>query len=269
MITPALRQPPTLDIPTLPGVASRLLHAYGSDDVRIPDLVHALEGDPGISSRLLRLANSPYYGFPRKIATLERAVWLLGRATVAAVALATTIFRQIGGAVAPEAEALWTGAYRSALGCRYLARKLPASPWRSSPDSLFLTGLLHDVGMILFLAREPELYLDLLRASRSVPEVVEAERAAFGQDHAALTGEAMEIWNFPVGMVSVCRHHHGGGLRTELLPDWEILAAVDCALSGEHPVQPLPTLSEGLLEDLERYLESVRAEAEGFFRALS
>jgi HD-like signal output (HDOD) protein len=203
------------------------------------------------------------------VASLERAVWLLGGATVAAVALGTAIVRHWGDRLPPEAQTLWRDAYRAALGCRYLGRRLPASRWRSPPEALFVAGLLHDVGMILHLAREPELYLRLLRSAPTAPELLEAEREHLGQDHASLGADALDCWEFPVAMAAVCRHHHTGGLRAELLADWEVVRAVDVALAGGEAGDSLGDVSEGLLGDLARYLDEARSEADAFFRAVA
>lgn len=255
--------------PTLPAVVARLLAACADEEGPQAELTRAVEGDPGIAGRLLRLANSAYYGLPRQVATVDRAVVLLGRATVQAVALAATVLQAWGGrAVPPEAEGLWVHAYLCGLGCRHLGQRLPASAWRSPADALFLTGLLHDIGQLLFLAREPEAYVEALGSGTDgALRAWEAER--FGADHAEVGGETLEAWQLPPRLAEVVRRHHAGGLRAELRADWEVLRAVDDLLAGGAPEVAAPALPEGLRDDLGRYLEGAREQARAFYEAVA
>ncbi|MBI5014245.1 MAG: HDOD domain-containing protein [Deltaproteobacteria bacterium] len=256
--------------PSLPAAVARLLSVCARDEYSLAELVSTVEGDPGIASRLLRLANSAYYGLHRQVGDLERAALVLGRTTVQAVALGATLLELWRDRPLPaRAEDLWVHAYLCGMGCRHLARRLPSSPWRSEAEALFLAGLLHDLGKLLFLAREPEPYLEALEQLADRPSLRTWERDHFGADHAEAGAEALEAWSLPAHVIEVVRHHHAGGLRAELRPDWEVLRAVDDLLIGEPRDEDEEAPPEGLMVDLATHLESARAEAQAFYQAIA
>jgi HD-like signal output (HDOD) protein len=236
----------------------------------VAELVHTVEADPGIASRLLRLANSAYYGMHRRVHTLSAATVVLGRTTVQAVALGATLLDLWGDRPPPgPAEGLWIHAYLCGKGCRRLALRLPSSAGRAEPEALFLTGLLHDLGKILFLVREPQAYVEALERSADRPSLRAWEREHFGADHAHAGAETLEAWALPARLVEVVRHHHSGGLRAELRPDWHVLRATDDVLGGTLPDPREGGPPEGLLADLAAYLETARAEAQAFYEAIA
>jgi HD-like signal output (HDOD) protein len=147
-----------------------------------------------------------------------------------------------------------------------LAQRLSPVSWRSGADTLFLTGLFHDLGKILFLAQEPDNYLEDLERAQSPVDLLLLEEARFGCDHAEAGGAVLGCWDFPPAIATVVRHHHVGGLRAEFRPDWDILQAVDGTLGdGLTEGTPLP---EALLSDLTAYLEAGKAEARAIYQAI-
>ena len=271
-MTAPSRQPDLLPVhlPTLPAVASRILALFGEDGYSTAELVRILEGDPATVSRLLRLANSAYYGFERQVSSVERAVLMVGEVTVQAISLAATLLEAWKGRTLPrQAEDIWVHGYLCGLGCRYLAERLPATAWRSRGDALFLTGLLHDLGKLLYLAHAPQGYVEDLEAAASREDLLARERERFGRNHAELGGDALEEWRFPPRMAAAVRFHHAGGLRAELRPDWEVLTTVDDLLRGLPPAPSESDIPAQLLTDLCDFLDKCRDEAQAFYRAVA
>ncbi len=266
---PADRFEEELALSTLPTVVTRLVSLYSSEDYSVDEVAHTLEGDPTVCARTLRLANSAYYGFSGRVGTIRRAVALLGGATVQAVALAATVLRAWAeGAPPAEVESLWHHAYLCAVACRHAARRLPPEEHRSSPDTLFLVGLLHDVGKFVFLTREPREYAELLRTVGTEASLRDAERDRYGRDHAEAGGQILEAWSFPTPMSASVRYRYEGDLRAEFRPDWEVLEAAHRAVGGEEPPEG-GAVSPHLFADLQDLVERSRPEAEAFYRAVA
>jgi HD-like signal output (HDOD) protein len=257
-------------LPTLPVVVARLIALYGSDEYTADQVVRVLETDPSVSGRILRLANSAYYGFESRVDSLQRAAVLLGGAVVQAVALGATLLRPWTGSALPaEVEDIWVRAYLCGLGCRFLSLRLPSSPARSGPEALFLAGLLRDVGKLLFLAEDPSGYTEILKRAQTGNDLRVRERERFGLDHAEAGGELLEAWRLPLRTTSLVRHHHRGKLRAELQADWEVVNAASHATRGEDSTAAADGVPAQLLADLKTYLEGVSSEAQTFFRSVS
>lgn len=257
-------------IPTLPIVVGRLLAIYSDEDYAADAVVAAVEADPALSARLLRLANSAYYGFVGKVDTLQRSVVLLGEVTVQAVALGSSLLRAWRGRRLPAAvEDIWVHSYLCGVGCRFLARTLPSRVVCLDPDALFLAGLLHDVGKILFLAEDPEGYGKDLQEFACGEGLREREIHRFGRDHPEAGGELLAAWNLPTWMAALVRYHHGGQpLRAELRTPVEVLTAAHAAArEGEIPTGDTVTASLG--DILAARIKEARPEAEEFYRAIS
>jgi HD-like signal output (HDOD) protein len=270
-IAPRRQQSEVGELPTLPMVVARLIRLYASEDYSVDDVVTALETDPPISSRVLRLANSAYYGFHRRVERLHHGVVLLGGVTVQSIALSATVLRRWGRSAPPEpVRKIWVHSYLCGAGCRYLGCRLPPSTDLPPPDALFMIGLFHDVGKIFFLAQNPDAYAALLERVTE-EELRRAEQEEFGQDHAGMGGDLLETWGLPDRVVNVVRHHHCGELRAELRPALDAVRLVQGLLVEEQPEGDSAgdTLPKALCGDVRAYLERARPEAEGFYEAIA
>lgn len=254
--------------PTLPATSARVLALCAEDDFSLAELVRVIQADPAMSSRVLRLANSAYFGYPRQIGTLDCAVQVLGRIMVQALVLGHSLLTLWGKRAPAEVERLWVHAYLCALGCRHLTQRLPKDPHLSQPDTLFVTGLLHDIGKILFLADSPEVYGAALAQWTDRESLLNWERGRFGSDHAEAGGAALEDWSVPFSIAAVVRYHHRQGLRAELLPDWNVLRVVDDLAAGTEVLDLESPLPRALLADLSGRMDGFAEDARAFYRVI-
>lgn len=195
------------DIPTLPLVAHQLNVESQKDTFTSQILAGIIEKDPPLTAKLLKLANSAYYGFTRNVATLDRAITLLGFNTVKNLACAVSVSRFFGpeqeGQV--DMEGLWKHCLGTAVGARLLIRNI------SHPlaEEAFLCGILHDIGTIVILNNFQDQALAALRlmAEKKISQS-EAEKEMIGFTHEAAGAYLVDKWNFPARYYRIIRLHH-------------------------------------------------------------
>jgi HD-like signal output (HDOD) protein len=220
--------------------------------------------DPALTVRLLRLVNSSYYGFPKAITSIHRAVAIVGSNQLSSLALAVSalsVFRDIPGAFV-DVKSFWI--HSVAVGV--LARILAFRRRTRDEERHFLAGLLHDMGRIVLYNQLPGPMTEALRrASRERLPLVEAERAILGFDHADLARRRLTVWNIPESIRDLACAHHipGAGSPDEAgLHGADFLAnALRWGTSGTVMVPPLDPAVE-LLELDEGTLETVLVQAD-------
>jgi len=200
-------------LPTIPPVLTGIIALIDDDRAGAKKLVELIERDQALTARLLRLANSAFFGQARKVATIPRAVLLLGFSTVRNLALGVKVWDTLGTSVSRrELEQLWTHAVEVAAAARVLARQQR----QVSPDEAFTTGLLHDVGQLVLALRLKDLYWDTLHRATSTEHLTGLEQSTLGVDHAEVGSWLLEAWNLPALMVEAVRRHHDPEARTGL-----------------------------------------------------
>src|SRR5207253_2312912 len=179
------------NLPTIPAVLARVLGLVDREDSSTRDLVDLIEHDQALTGKMLRLANSAFFGQSRRVATIPRAVMLLGFSTVRNLALGVKVWDTIAHGIPPaHLEELWTHAVMVAVASKVLGAKLCAG----DPDEAFTAGLLHDVGRLVLAARFKDAYWTAAagalerEAPRGVtPELWQAVIAALAEDGALET----------------------------------------------------------------------------------
>lgn len=188
-----------------PTVASRLMTACQDPNTTSKSIADIIQCDAGLALRLLRLANSPLYGFANAIRTVDHAVVVLGFRSVRDLALSMTgadMFSQ-GSTAAEERAALW----RHCLGCATVARLLTEYVPDVSPNEAFLGGIFHDVGKLIFYDLVPDEYVEVAAASTSI-SLAERERQTFGLSHEQVGMRCSEEWRLPATIANAIGYHH-------------------------------------------------------------
>jgi len=193
---------------SLPAAALDALELLPDPDVDIPKVTKAIEYDPGLTSNVLRLANSAYFGSPRSVNSVRDAIVRLGTKqvlrTIMASATASLMHRAIKGYDLPAGE-LWEHSIGVAVASDQLASVLDVE----APAYVFTAALLHDVGKIVLgtFVEIDTAPIMKLAFDKHVPFEV-AERRVLGIDHAEVGGILLDRWNLPIEIVQVCRWHH-------------------------------------------------------------
>jgi putative nucleotidyltransferase with HDIG domain len=191
-------------LPVQPGAAMRLLWMLEDPRTSAADLGRLIESDPALSTQVIRLANTAFYGLSGKVSSAWRAVTVLGLATVRAIATtaAFDLFSEKGRSVPDD---FWPHSVTTAAAAAAIARRVGIQP-----NDAFSSGLLHDLGSALVFRRAPRRYdavLELL-AGNSEMSRIDAERLEFGMTHAEVGAAALSVMRFPAEMVEAISTHH-------------------------------------------------------------
>jgi putative nucleotidyltransferase with HDIG domain len=193
------------NLPTIPTVLTRILSLVGNEEASARELVDVIERDQALTGRILRLANSAFFGQSRQVATIPRAIMLLGFSTVRNLSLGVKVWEAVAGKLARQrVEELWGHAVTVAVLTRTLAVRLRCS----DPDEAFTAGLLHDVGRVIIASRFREAYWDAVGGASEAEPVTAIEQASFAVDHAEVGAWLFEAWNLPPAIVEAVREHH-------------------------------------------------------------
>jgi len=186
------------DLPTLPEVVGKILQEFDSDSSSAGRLTQLLETDHAISARILRVANSAFYGLEREVLSVQRAVVVLGYIAVRDLVLSTAVYDAFSKKqqIALDPEDFWLHSVGTARAAHLLARKYCPS---ASKEGCFTAGLLHDVGKYLLALTLRHEYAAIVReaeTSKCGLQDLEAER--IGVTHAEVGALVAEEWKFPI-----------------------------------------------------------------------
>ena len=259
---------------TLPAV----IEACDNADTSVNDLTGLISSDQSLVAMLLKLANSAYYGYARRIETLPEAIVLLGFSTIKSLAITATTMNllfQSEDELSEIRHEIWSHSLGVGVAARALARKRG----NIHPEKAFVAGLLHDLGMIILsVYRKDEFTAALARANDQGMTYEQAEEEIFGFSHADLGAQVAEAWAFPATHCEAIRCHHNPGnatLQPSLaqvahLADWMVIdLGVGKLVSTPQPEPDAHSLSEFRIPrtELPRVVDSLRrlfAESEAF-----
>jgi putative nucleotidyltransferase with HDIG domain len=195
------------DVISLPTAAHRVLKLTEDEDAPAEQIREALQGDPVLVARLLRRLNSSYYALSRKVVDLKTAISLLGLREIRNLALTVFVSRFYdtnGSHNGYSRQNLWSHSVGVGAAARLVARVCG----RAMPEEAYISGLLHDIGLILL---DQSLHKHFLRVVDSIDSQTPThivENRIFTFDHALLGGFVARKWNFPEQVADAITFHH-------------------------------------------------------------
>jgi putative nucleotidyltransferase with HDIG domain len=195
------------EVPTLPSTVAKILEVTGDEYSSAADLAKVIYFDQSLATKVLRIANSPFYGFSRQVKTLEHATVILGFKDIRNMALAMSVFSSFfvkGGAGRFDRIRFWEHSLSCGLGAKVIAEDAGLNK-----TELFVAGLIHDLGKVVLDRYHQEGFQEVLEAAvaRRLPWD-EAEREVLGYDHAEVAGRLLSAWKFPADLVRPVACHH-------------------------------------------------------------
>lgn len=226
-------------LPPLSPVAQSLVTTLSNEAADLQRILSQIELDPGLSVRVLRVANSAFYGLSGRIGSVREAALLLGFSSLRSIVLAScldSIFPSRTAGVIDRG-ARWRRSFLKALYAQHLAKVL-----RLDDGLAFTGGLLQEIGLFLLDVTHPrELRQALALTEESRISLVEAEVRLVGIDHYELGAEVLTVWHFPPPIIDIVRQ----GAATGGVSDDPLVALVQVAenMVGEDEGAPCEVVS--------------------------
>ncbi|MBI2265404.1 MAG: HDOD domain-containing protein [Armatimonadetes bacterium] len=196
------------DLPPLPNAVLKITQLLEDTKSSASDIAELISKDEALSARILKIANSPYFGFPNPICSITHAVAILGFNLLRSVVLgvsALSLLSQEGKKDLLDRQQFWLHSIGTAIGSSLIARetKVPRT------EEAFIIGLLHDMGKLILAQLAPmELSLVLERTRKENISIFEAEMKVLGTHHGEIGELAARKWRFPAIVQNAIKLHH-------------------------------------------------------------
>ncbi|HTP64427.1 MAG TPA: HDOD domain-containing protein [Geobacteraceae bacterium] len=235
----------TAAVYSLPLIYERLTAVINHPRSSIADITRVISEDQGLSARLLKLANSPLFGYFSRIDSISMAATIIGTQQLQALALAVSVKEAFSGI--PEEPIGMKSFWRHSIACASMARALATYRREINVERVFAAGLLHDVGRLVMCSTIPGIILEMIDASRVHDSLLfDSEFSRLGFTHADLGSALLTKWNIPLNIIEPVACHHtprsAGKFFVEaaLIHLADIICkALEMGSSGERFVPPL------------------------------
>ncbi len=219
-----------VNLPTLPQVVAKINSLVDDPEVGTREIGQAVAEDAPIAARVLKIANSAYYGLRETVLSTEHASAVLGVRQLRSIALQASVISQfdhVQGGGLMDLNELWRHSILTGQVCAQLSR-LCRRRMELAPDEFHVLGLLHDMGKVLLLEGLGEDYLSAVRESEeSNRPLAVCEEEALGFSHAQVGALVATQWNLTATIADAIRYHHGPEANMKENPVANLLAHTD------------------------------------------
>jgi|Deesub1362B_J571_1020462.scaffolds.fasta_scaffold01287_4 putative nucleotidyltransferase with HDIG domain len=202
------------DLPTLPSIYTQITEVIKDPNSSVADVAKIIERDQSLTSKVLRLVNSSFYGFARQISTIRQAVVLLGFNNIKNTVLSVSVFQTFAGMSLGRFDMrdFWKHSIATGVLATFLDKRLR----KGYQEETFVAGLLHDIGKIILNRYFGDMFEEALQYAQSKKETFyRAERAVIGFSHDEIGEYLAEKWQLPYTLVeSIALHHQPSNLRS-------------------------------------------------------
>lgn len=196
-----------MELASLPNIFFQITEALKNPRSSAAYVAEVIGKDVALSAKLLKMVNTPFYGFPSKIDTLSRAVTIVGTTQLTNLALGVSVISSFEGI--PDEFFSLKEFWMHSIGCGIIARLLAGQVGVAGDEKFFVAGLLHDIGRLVMLRNHPKASKEVLRPARiGRRSLVEVEKSVWGCDHAEIGGLMLKTWRLPAFLEVLVHHHH-------------------------------------------------------------
>lgn len=213
-------------LPSLNSINRALQELLAVEQRYSAQISEVIRRDPSLTSRLLRLVNSVYYGLSNPVSSVEEAVFYLGMRQIRQLTMVTPIIEDFQK-LTRQCSFPWREFWQHSIGTAILTREVVAAVSPQTDDSDYVAGLVHDVGKIVMAWSFPDYFAEIHRqALAGTRDLTEIENEVLGMDHAELGALYLERHRLPELMVMSARFHHHPEKAGQFAP---IVASVQIA----------------------------------------
>ncbi len=196
------------NIATLPSIAIEILEIIRNDQAGMKEIAKVIEKDPSVTTKILKVSNSPLWGFPGRVDSVHRSIVLLGLKQVLNIVIAVSLystFTKLKPNPYFDREKFWLHSSGTGQIARTLSKKLNLS----FQGEEFVAALIHDLGKLVFDQFLNTQFQQILQYAReSGKQVFIVEKEVLGCNHADVAGWLLKKWHFPESIVAAVTYHH-------------------------------------------------------------
>lgn len=190
------------ELPAMPNVMIKALKIIKNDEAGIKELADIISVDQALSTKVLKLVNSAYYGFHQQITSVNRALTILGMTKAKNIVLGSALKPMMTTQGSKE---LWEHSIKCGVAAEYLAQKLDIL----NPDDAFIIGFLHDIGKMLLAKYNPVMYSKVKYIVQNKGTgIIDTEEMFFKTNHCTLGAQLCKKWQLPVILTNCIKYHH-------------------------------------------------------------
>ena len=226
----------TRELVSLPNIYLRLRAIV--NDVRSSnrDVSVLISEDASLTARILRIANSSFYGFPSKIDTITRAVTVIGTRQIIDVVMATTVLDVFDGV--PKDKINMQSFWRHSIACGVAARVFSTYRREVNVERFFVTGLLHDIGQLIMILGMGDEYWQVIKHAEDNDLLLNlVEKEELGFDHAEVGALLLTKWELPKHMIDAVHNHHQPVNNGSLVIDAVVVHVAEVVSSAIHAAE--------------------------------
>jgi len=219
-----------IELASLPNIFTQITEAIKNPRSSAAYVAEVISKDVALSAKLLKMVNTPFYGFPSKIDTLSRAVTIVGTTQLTNLALGVSVISAFDNI--PEEFFTLKEFWMHSITCGILARLLAGQVGVAGDEKFFVAGLLHDIGRLIMLKNHPKASTEVLRPARiGRRSLVDVENSVWGCNHATIGGLVLKAWRLPA-FLEVLVHHHHNPMEASMVQEAAIIHVADFMTHG-------------------------------------
>ena len=197
----------TRTVYSLPLFYERLNEKINHPRSSLADIGQVISEDQGLTVRLLKLANSPLFGYYSNIGSITKALTVIGTQQLRDLALAVSVVGSFGGT--PDGIVNMKSFWKHNIACGIVSRSIATFRREVNQERFFIAGMLHDLGLLVMCSAIPESVREILQEGRERNELqYVTEHQQLGFDHGAVGGALLAKWKIPQNISEPVAYHH-------------------------------------------------------------